>query len=185
MGQITRTRHVDAPRVDVWRWISDYTNIHRFHPLLRNVEQETPQACGIGAVRRCNLTDGNYLRERVVAWNEGEGYRVEIFDSSMPLSRAFATIGVRDAAGGAEAYMILDYTVKFGPLGWLMDLMMMRRMMGGMMERVLAGLAQAVEATPVQHQAARAGAVPPPAAAAHACACQPSARKPAGTCNPF
>lgn len=146
MTQITHARYIDAPRAEVWRWLSDYTNIHRFHPDLRAVHQETEQACGIGAVRRCEMKDGNFLRERVVAWEEGESYRVEIVESSMPLARAFATLGVRDAAdGGSEAFMSMDYRVKFGPLGWLMDRLMMRRMMRAMMGRILAALAEAVE----------------------------------------
>ncbi|MFQ5509768.1 MAG: SRPBCC family protein [Leptospirillia bacterium] len=170
MGQITHTRHIRAPRVTVWEWLADYTNIHRFHPLLNTVTQETPEACGIGAVRRCDLKDGQFLRERVVDWNEGEWYRVEIFESSMPLASAFGTLGVSDAAdGGSEAYMIMDYTPKFGPLGRLMDRMMMRRMMGGMMQQVLAALAQSVEADAV----GPAEASPAPESDAQpACACR-------------
>ncbi len=34
----------------------------------------------------------------------------------------------------------MDYDPKFGPVGWLMDAVMMRPMMAGMFDQVLAGL---------------------------------------------
>ena len=60
---------------------------------------------------------------------------------SMPLKYATAEVCIQpDGTDRSEVTFKMEYEPKFGPLGWLMNHMMMRRMMKKMFKQVLAGL---------------------------------------------
>ena len=134
MPEITVTRAIAATPEQVWEALADFGNIAAFNPNLAGSHiLDGAKAAGQGAERRCDLRDGkNYLLERVVDWQPGRSYTVDIYESSMPLRTARATLGADAASGGtATARMTIAYTVKFGPLGAVMDALMLRRMMRG------------------------------------------------------
>ena len=62
----------------------------------------------------------------------------------MPLRNTFATLSVEPDGAGAILTMDMEYTPKFGPLGALMNLVMLRRMMEKSMHSVVQGLDEKV-----------------------------------------
>ncbi len=105
--KITQSRRVNAKASEIWPYLADFGNIHRFHPKLSGSHYLNEyDSCEIGSERQCNLKDGNFLKERVTEFKEGSYYTVEIFDSSYPIKKAIATLGVRALEdGGTEIYM--------------------------------------------------------------------------------
>lgn len=109
--KITIKRTNNAPAEVLWSYLSDYSNIVRFHPLLDHSEFiEGSQTCEIGATRQCDMKDGNYIREKVVEWEEGSHYTVDVYDTSMPIKNGGrATLGVRPLdENRSETYMIMN-----------------------------------------------------------------------------
>ncbi|KAA3636028.1 MAG: SRPBCC family protein [Bacteroidetes bacterium] len=107
--KITKTNN--APAEVLWTYLSDYSNIQRFHPLLNHSGFiEGSQSCEIGATRQCDMKDGNYIKERVIEWEEDSHYSVEVYDTSMPIKNGGrATLGVRPLdRDRSETYMIMD-----------------------------------------------------------------------------
>ena len=95
----------------------------------------------MGAERRCDLKDRNYLVERVRYWQEGRAYTVDIIDSSMPLQRATATLRVDPIdANRCTASMHVDMTLKLGLLGKVMEILAARGAMRRTMTGILGGL---------------------------------------------
>ena len=88
-------RQMKAQTNVLWKYLSDFSNIYKFHPLLKN-SRFTEDSCikGKGAERECFMIDGSFMREKVVEWEEGKFYTVELLESSMPLNKARATLGV-------------------------------------------------------------------------------------------
>lgn len=145
MTELTVTRTTEQPPARVWALLADYQRIAPWNPNVaasRLIDDSHPM--GVGALRQCDLADGkNWIRERVTDWREGESYTVEIYEGTMPVQDAFATLGVRPLDdGGSEAYMTMRYQPKMGVMGKVMDVVMMRRMMTKMMGSLLAGLDQ-------------------------------------------
>ncbi|HCX22632.1 MAG: hypothetical protein CMB80_15550 [Flammeovirgaceae bacterium] len=89
------TKKINASKESVWRHLSEFENIHKFHPLLKTsgyVEgscDHTP-----GATRQCDMVDGSYLKERIVDWQENSHYSIEVYETSLPVSSSKATLGV-------------------------------------------------------------------------------------------
>ena len=103
-------RRINAPKDILWSYLADFSNIARFHPMLSHSEFiDNSVRPGIGEQRQCDFNDGNFIRERILEWEEGSHYKVEIYDSSMPIKDAKAVLGVKDLGGGrTKAFMEVE-----------------------------------------------------------------------------
>ena len=115
-------RKIKAPSDSLWNYLSDFANIHRFHPLLSGSHYtEESQSCEIGATRQCDFKDGNYLKERITDLQEGSHYTVEIYGTSMPVKNASATLGLQELGPNlTEVYMKVEMESKYKILSPLM-----------------------------------------------------------------
>ena len=89
-------------------------------------------------MRACHFTDGMEVKERIVAWDEGKSLTIDIFEGSMPLNCAKARLDVKTVGPNkTEVSMTMGYEVKYGPLGKMMDLLMMKGQFTSMREKKL------------------------------------------------
>ncbi len=150
MASIRETLTSSANPATVWPFLADFGAIDVFNPALKqSFSLEGGPDEGIGAMRQCDMVDGkNYIRERVTNWEVGKTYTVEIYEGTMPMSAMQATLSVEPHAKGSVLSMQIDYTPKFGWLGKLMDVVMMRRMMRRQMRQVIGGLDESASKKP-------------------------------------
>lgn len=142
MSTLTVSRTLSHAPEAVWPILDDFGAIHRWSAAVESspINAGTPDR-GVGAERNCQLYDGNHIQERVTQVVEGRRLALEVFDSSMPLRSADAVFELAPAlSGGTELSMTFTYVVKFGLLGKAMDGLMLRRMMTGSLNRLLAAL---------------------------------------------
>lgn len=148
MANVTVTRLVAAPVDAVWAAWDDFGNIAAFNPNLA-ASRSLPgsAATGEGATRQCDLKDGkNHIRERIVEYVPHDRMVVDIYEGTMPLKRAVATIALRpEGAGRTRIVMAMDFSSKFGPLGAIM-VPMMKPQFRRMLQALLDGNAAYVEA---------------------------------------
>lgn len=149
MGSIAVNKKINYPASMVWSFIADYANIYKIHPLLTNsFINEGSMEKGLGAERTCQMPAGMNLVEEVIDWQEGESYTIRIVRTNMPIKTAQATIGVRSLRSNrAEIFFKMIYNVKWGILGKLMDVLMMRWMLLIMVGMLLNTLAKEVAKT--------------------------------------
>lgn len=123
MAKVTVTRTVKAPLEQVWASWDDFGNIYRFNPNLKGSHLlQGSQPTGAGARRQCDLADGkNYIRERIIGYRDQEEMVIDIYEGTMPLKSAVATLSFQPAGTGQTAVkMEMDFSPKFGPLGAVM-----------------------------------------------------------------
>lgn len=145
MSNIEVTRTIDQPAARVWELLADFQSIAAWNPnLSASYLLDGSQAQGVGASRQCDLADGkNWIRERITDWKEGESYSIDIFEGTMPLASASATLGVRPLGPDrSEAFMRFDYVPKMGVVGRVLDVVVMRKTMTRNINNVLDGLEQ-------------------------------------------
>lgn len=151
--EILVSRKVPRSTEAVWHILSDYGNIHRFHPLLKTsgfIEGScttTP-----GATRQCDMLDGSFLKERITDWKEGSHYSIEVYETSMPVKESTATIGVTKLDDhNSMAYMQIKMKSKYAFLAPMLYLIF--RYYAG--PAILSGLSKAAtkeEQTAIQLQ---------------------------------
>ncbi len=142
MSVVSATREIPAAVSVVWATLTDFGAIHRYNASVDTspINEGTPSS-GVGSERTCHLYDGNHLQERVVESKEEEKLSIDIFESSLPLKSSSGTFTLEPTSGGGtRVTVIMEYEVKYGPIGVVLDLMMLKRMLGPGMHQLLAGL---------------------------------------------
>lgn len=135
-------RVVDVPVDRAWEILSDYSNVNRIHPIVETVDQKSVEDRGIGAVRQCNMYDGNFALERIVAWDEvNRKYKVELIDTSLPVKSILASLSVQDAGFNKSKLTVeMNIKAKYGLLGKIMERLVMKRQLGGTIGDLLGGV---------------------------------------------
>lgn len=142
MQTVSATQTINVDLTAVWPLISDVTQIAHWHPSIASVDLLTAKPTGLHAARRCNFKDGTSVREEVVDLSEAKKIRFRLSEFSVPMKRLELQIETTAASVRATSVTLsLHYEVKFGLLGRLLGATVMRRELGKMAARILAGLA--------------------------------------------
>ncbi len=136
---------IRAPKQAVWDALADIGSIHKWNPGVVSSRKTTTGETGVGSGRRCELGGKNYLDEEVVDWRPTEGLTMRIVGTNLPFKTADIRF-VLEAQGEETAVTVSPrYTLKFGPLGKLLDAVFMRAYYRRGMVKLLQGLKQHVE----------------------------------------
>uniref|UniRef100_A0A2A4YXF7 SRPBCC family protein n=1 Tax=OCS116 cluster bacterium TaxID=2030921 RepID=A0A2A4YXF7_9PROT len=138
---------INAPKDKVWKLLADFENIDFFNDAInKSYLIDESKNGGLGATRHCDLSDGkNYLQERVLKWDEGEGMTIDIYATSMPIKSNIVRFEIEEFGDKTKARMIFDYEMKFGLLGKLMSKLGLTAFMRKQTNLVLDGLASKAE----------------------------------------
>lgn len=144
-----RDHLIKADSNDVWAVLGRFMHIDEFAPEIASVDALTTGDDQVGSRRRCTFKNGGDIVEEVTEWKEGRGYRVRLSETDpMPLKEGFADIRLEPAgAGQTRVVWGMDFSLKYGPIGWLMGQLMMKPMMGKVLNANLKGLEDRVLAT--------------------------------------
>ena len=145
MSHVQETRIVNGPIADAWAAVSRMGAVEDWHPNVARATVLTPHDTGIGASRRVEFQDGNSVVETVVEESDQQFTTVEMTESPM-LGKALVTISTSQRTEDTtEVTFAIDYTVRFGPLGRLLDAVMMKRVFRKVFGVALAGLSYHLE----------------------------------------
>ena len=143
MSTVKREVRIDAPYEKVWSTMANFGDIYTYNPGVPHSYLTSEQETGVGTTRHCDLAfAGASIEERILEWNEGDSYTLEIFDGKKlpPVEYIRVTLAARPHGEGAIASTYMEYKLKYGPVGALMDRLMVHRQMAQGMEGLLAGL---------------------------------------------
>ena len=139
-----RTR-IDAPKDKVWEVLADIGGIYKWNPGVSHSYSTSEDGRGDGATRHCDLTRGGYLEERAADWHEAESFKIDVYETNLPLRSNVVQFSV-DADGDRTIVGIApEYRIKFGLLGLVMDRLVLPRLFKKGMKDMLAGLKYHVE----------------------------------------
>lgn len=146
---MTTLRHditANCPPERVWAILADLEGVAGYNQTVAAARIRGPARTGLGAERECDLKPSGRVVERVIAWEEGRVVGLEVVESDWPITFMRWTTSVEGQDGRARITQDLDYGVKFGPLGWLLDNLVMRRKLKATLDEVFANLARTAEA---------------------------------------
>jgi hypothetical protein len=133
---------INAPASKVWEVLGDFASVEHFSTGVDRSPLLPGKTEGVGTKRICYFYDKTSVVEEITRFEDGKSFDVVLTEYSMPLKSLHATMGVRAVSNTtSDIYMSMDYVVKFGPLGWVMGVLLMRPMMNKVMKGVLKGLA--------------------------------------------
>jgi hypothetical protein len=137
--------HAACPPDRVWALLADLEAVARYNPGVRHAAIEGPERGGVGARRSCDLLPKGRVVERVTHWEEGRTLGLEVTESDWPIHFMRWVTRIEPREGGTRITQSLEYAVKFGPLGWLLDRLMMKRKLSATLDEVFASLVKHAE----------------------------------------
>lgn len=85
MDQISVAQTLKISKSKAWQNISNFKNIHKIHPMVKEAVIIGELDEGLGAKRLCTFNDDSQVREEVIGWQEGVLLEVEIKEMNMPI----------------------------------------------------------------------------------------------------
>ncbi len=133
---------VNIPAAKIWQALQDFSRVEQFAATITSSPIVGDITSGVGAKRLCTFSDGSSLVEEIIEFQEGQGYKMELSEYSLPLKSMFSEMRVNAIdANSCEIFMSADFVVKAGPLGWVMGHFIMRPVMKSVFKKVMSGLA--------------------------------------------
>ncbi len=146
MANFTVTTTIEAPTDRVWAALADIGSISVWNPGVRESHLTSDVDAALGATRHCDLGGRNYLDEEVVEFIAGEALTMRITKTNLPFRQADIRFRLEPQGTATRVSVSPEYQMKLGPLGRLMDRLMVRRTYEKGMRALLRGLKNHVEA---------------------------------------
>lgn len=143
MARIERTIEIHANAGTVWDIVSDLRGVATWNPNIASVTCDFASG-GVGATRICHMAQGGHIDEVVSAWTPGSGMQFAI-GSHGGIRSADMGMSLVPTETGTEVTAVADYHLAFGPLGPVVDRIVVKRQMVRMLDDALAGLKLHIE----------------------------------------
>lgn len=145
MTTIHHEVHAACSPERIWALLADLRAVERYNPGVKRAAVEGPQTSGVGARRSCELVPKGRVVERVTHWEEGRAVGLEVVESDWPIRFMRWVTYIEPSDRGTRVTQSLEYALKFGPLGWLLDRLVMKRKLTATLDGVFASLAKHAE----------------------------------------
>ena len=146
MATFTTSTIINASVDQVWATLADIGSIAVWNPGVRESHLTSDADACLGATRHCDLGGRNYLDEEVVEFVAGEALTMRITKTNLPFQHADIRFRLEPQGMVTHVSVSPEYRMKFGPIGALLDQMMVRRSYEKGMQALLRGLKRHVEA---------------------------------------
>lgn len=130
---------IDAPVQKVWEVLADFGAVFRWAPSVTNSYSTSKNNSGPEASRHCDVAGFGGIEEYVTEWNEGRDFTY-LFTGVGPISEGYSTWSVKPQDDKTLVHTELRYGLRWGPLGALMNALLMRRKLEQGLANGLEGL---------------------------------------------
>ncbi|TMB02996.1 MAG: SRPBCC family protein [Deltaproteobacteria bacterium] len=145
MTTIHHEVQANCPPEKVWALLSDLEAVQRYNPTVRTATVRGARRTGVGAERACELVPKGRVVERVTHWEDGRAVGLEVAESDWPIHFMRWVTRLEPAGATTRITQSLEYKVKFGPVGWLLDNLVMKRKLTSTLDEVFASLVKHAE----------------------------------------
>jgi hypothetical protein len=146
-----------CPPESLWDLLADLEAVQHYNPTVRAAAVKGTRRTGVGAERVCDLRPKGRVVERVTHWEEGRVVGLEVAESDWPIRFMHWVTRIEPKDGGSVITQELEYAMKFGPLGWLLDKLVMKRRLTTTLDDVFGRLARRAEEASTQKSKDKTG----------------------------
>lgn len=140
--QVVSSVRINASAEKVWEVLDNYGDLDKFSTGVESSPIMGDKQTGMGAKRHCVFYNKDSVVEEVVEYEENKVLTVVLTDLSAPLKTMTAKFKLEKVSDTqCDVSMQMNFVVRFGPLGALLGLVMMRPVMRGIQKTLLSGLA--------------------------------------------
>jgi uncharacterized membrane protein len=145
MSQLSTQVQIKAPADKLWKVLVDLDSLPQWVPDNASSETASQNSETMTAPRYYDATPFHDVEERATGWEEGHHYAYEVKNIG-PIRSAYNCFSLNPVGEGETVLtQTLDFQMKLGPVGALMDTLVFRPQFRKRMEQSLAALKEYVE----------------------------------------
>jgi ribosome-associated toxin RatA of RatAB toxin-antitoxin module len=141
MAIINNEITVNASIDKIWSMPTDLELLDKYDPTVKKSTLVSTEKTGVGAKRQVLMRDDkNWFDERVTEFKPNEALTYQLTDCSFPMKALKHSYSFERIGNQTKVKQVMEYTVKFGLLGKLLDGLMIRKQSDGGIKKFLSGL---------------------------------------------
>lgn len=130
----------------IWEALTDLEMLDRFDPTVKKSTALSVNKSGLDAKRKVLMKDGkNWFEEKVTEYKPFEALTYQLTDCSFPIKGLQHSYRFEKMGNQTTVKQEMRYTVKFGLLGVLIDVLMIRKQTEAGIKKFFAGLKSYIE----------------------------------------
>jgi ligand-binding SRPBCC domain-containing protein len=146
MGKLTNEIAIKAPLEKIWNTLSTPDLLDKYDPTVKKTTLISSEKTGVGAKRKVEMLDGkNWFDEKIVDYEPMKKLSYQLTDCSFPIKGLKHTYSFKTEGGYVKVCQTMEYEVKFGILGKLMDSLMMQKQFDSGIKKFFSGLKEYAE----------------------------------------
>jgi ribosome-associated toxin RatA of RatAB toxin-antitoxin module len=141
MATIHNEITVNASIDKVWTMLTDLELLDQYDPTVKKSTLISEEKTGIGAKRKVLMLDGkNWFDEKITVYKPNEALTYQLTDCSFPIVGLKHSYSFEKIGNQTKVKQVMEYTVKFGLLGKLLDSLMIRKQSDTGIKKFFGGL---------------------------------------------
>lgn len=146
MTRLKNTIRVKASGEALWRILSNLEMLEQYDPTVKTSKLVGDTKTGMGAKRRVTMKDGkNWFEEKVAVYEPGKALTYQLTDCSFPINGLKHSYSFEQNGEYTTLTQIMEYEVKFGMFGRLLDALMIRKQTQYGITKFMDGLKEKAE----------------------------------------
>lgn len=132
---------VNASVEKVWAILTDLELLAQYDPTVKQSTLVSSVKTGIGAKRNVRMRDGkNWFDETITVFKPNESLTYQLTDCSFPIKGLKHSYSFEKTGNQTKVKQVMEYTVKFGLIGKLLDSLMIRKQSDNGIKKFFTGL---------------------------------------------
>ncbi|MBK6701673.1 MAG: SRPBCC family protein [Saprospiraceae bacterium] len=141
MSTLINSITIDAPIDRIWSILTDLELLDKTDPTVKKATLISEIKTGLHAKRKVLMQDGkNWFDEMITVFNPNEKLVYQLTDCSFPIKGLKHTYSFEIIGNQTKVQQVMEYTVKFGFIGVLLDKIMIGKQFNSGINLFLNGL---------------------------------------------
>lgn len=137
---------INASIEKLWEILADASILDQYDPTVKKCTLISSNKSGIDAKRKVDMLDGkNWFEEKITVFEPYKALSFQLTDCSFPIKGLKHSYSFEKVGTQTKVKQLMEYTVKFGLLGKLLDSIMIRKQSDQGIKKFFAGLKQYAE----------------------------------------
>ena len=132
---------INASIEKIWTILTDLELLDKYDPTVKKSILISKEKTNIGAKRKVEMLDGkNWFDEKVTVFKPTEALTYELTACSFPVHKLKHSYSFEKVGEQIKVKQVMEYTVKFGLFGKLLDTLMIRKHSDSGIKKFFGGL---------------------------------------------
>ena len=132
---------INAPIEKIWETLTEVDMLDKYDPTVKKSTALSQTKKGIGAKRKVEMLDGkNWFEEQCTVHLANQALTYELTACSFPIHKLKHSYSFEKIGNQTKVKQVMEYQMKFGLFGKLMDAIMVRKQSDKGIKKFFAGL---------------------------------------------